>query len=223
MSHKVKLDHCYPLSDNLTAAPVSVEPPLLPADFPSELLSDEQLEAIQDWWGDWQQESLRHLRHLLTVRPPAEDNQPAPPNLANLQLRCVVLCHILGLHPAAERSLPTLAAELGVSMRKLTTLKGCMLRAMVRDRRRQSERLPNTQLATLMAAYPLLDWAAREGERPVIVVPFRGRLPYCSQFELCAAIAAEPGISATLTITSRKADALRITFHSGNKRKHRKQ
>lgn len=213
MSNKVKIEYCKPLPPHLAAAPTAPELPPLPVDFPAELLGEAALEAVQAWWADWQQESLQHLRHLLTIRPAEEEKCSAPPNLAHLGLRAVLLCHLLGLHPAAERSLVSLAAELGEPLRKLTALKSTMLRAMARNRKRQSEKLPNTQLHTLAAAFPLLDFERREGKRPVIVVPFRQRLTYCAQFELCAAIAAQPGISATLTLTAAQEDALRITFH----------
>ena len=216
MSNKVKLDHCYPLPKNLTAAaePLPELPPM-PADFPAELLDPEQLEAVQAWWADWQQDSLAQLRHILTARPSAEMKSSSPPNLRDLSLRCILLCHLLSLHPAAERSLATLAAELQQSDRHLSALKSTMLRALSRTRRQQEAALPNTQQATLAAAYPLLDFSRLEGKRPVIVVPFRQRLTYCTQFELCEAIASHPGISATLTLTAAGEDALRITFHSG--------
>ena len=217
MSHKVKLEHCYPLTENISAAaPAAPELPPMPADFPEELLEPEQLEAVQAWWADWQQDMLRHLRHLLTVQHADGARESAPLTLQHLQQRAVVLCHLLGLHPAAERSLTTLAAELGVALPTLSALRGLLLRAMVRLRQQPHQREQRVSIPTLQADYPLLAWERREGKRPVIVVPFRQRLTYCTQFELCAAIAATPGISATLTLTAAGEDALRITFH----RKH---
>lgn len=216
MSHKINLERCYPLNEQSAEATTTApELPPMPADFPAELLDPEQLEAVQAWWADWQQEMLRHLRHLLTVQHPEGARESTPHTLRHLQQRCVVLCHLLGLHPAAERSMTTLAAELGVALPTLSALRGLLLRTMAQLRRPQPSQQQPTSISTLAANFPLLDWERREGKRPVIVVPFRRRLTYCSQFELCAAIAAVPGISATLTLTAAQEDALRITFHRG--------
>lgn len=217
MSHKIKLERCHPLNEQSAVAATAAAPelPPMPADFPAELLEPEQLEAVQAWWADWQQDMLHQLRHLLTVQHPEGARESSPHTLRHLQQRCVVLCHLLGLHPAAERSMTTLAAELGVALPTLSALRGLLLRTMAQLRRPQAAQQQPPTISTLAANYPLLDWERREGKRPVIVVPFRRRLTYCSQFELCAAIAAHPGISATLTLTAAQEDALRITFHRG--------
>lgn len=124
MSRKSSISpwNCLPIIESMVANPESSRHAFtLPESFPVEILTDDQLEAIQQWFDTWAGDLLHALRlALIGHRQSVSKHQGASPvDLKTLQLHAVVLAHLLRLHPAAEPSLPELAKSMGLPFRSL--------------------------------------------------------------------------------------------------------
>lgn len=210
---KVKLEWAHPLSPNhpapQTAAPT---PHDLPADFPSHLLDAEQLEAVSAWFDTWQATMVSKIRAALNTPPTGgDDNEGSRADLNALTAHAIVLAHLFRLHPAAEQSLPVLAAATGLRERRLYTIKTRILRAIHGTLTPPPRTCPH--IRQLADHYPQLDFRRRVGKKGVYLVPFRGHYTLAAQFETVLTLAANPGITATLALMADGADAVRITLN----------
>ena len=102
---------CLPLLEEVAmAADLAPDSFGLPASFPADLLTADQRDEVAIWFDAWVADLLQSIRAALAA-------DAAHTTLQTLQVRAVILAHLLRLHPAADTSLTTLANQLGISRR----------------------------------------------------------------------------------------------------------
>ncbi len=221
MSHRIKLSHCHPLKDDI-AADTTTPPPgtthtahPLPHSFPSHLLDDDQLTAVEDWWSSYLPDILDRLRAALTLNyGESHGGNTQRDGLEQLAATSLVLAHLLNLHPAAHNNLSTLAKWSHRSKANLFELKRNMVAILRGDTACDTARSRRTpRLRDLMKDYRQLDWQNRSGNGNILIVPFTARHTLVEQWDTVLTLASLPHISATLDIDSTGRDAIRITFH----------
>lgn len=214
---EVKLEWAAPLHDNLPAPdlPPGTEPEesepeeaeQLPPGLPEDAgFTPAQRTMLCTWYRQLQLNLHDTARHLLNTQP--------ADGLLHYILNAVLLARMLRLHPACEHSLSTLARALNVDKSDLAERNRAMLRAAAGAHRHHAT--PRTlSIRELAANFPQLNFRAREGKLPVITVPFTDqRALLTEQFNTVTALAAVPGITATLDLTTAGFNAVRITFPS---------
>ncbi len=171
----------------------------LPASFPRRALSDEQLEAVGEWYNEWISGLLEAVRGALVCARTrsAKADAPPPVNLQNLQVHAVVLAHLLRLHPSAEESLPKLAEAMGVACRRLYYARDAILEqfgdAAVKAFRAQRD-VQDVALEAL-ACHSALDFAGAVKLSPrVLFIPYAGRTTTMQRFSIVQAVMGTPGI-----------------------------
>ena len=180
----------------------------LPQSFPAELLNEEQLEAVAEWFDRWVADLLHSIRLALI-------GNGAPADLPHLHRHATVLCHLLRLHPAAEGSLTELATALGCSRRTLFYVQDAVLAhvrpAMARTiGRKCAESNFYAQLATIGT----LDAAAiTQMDARTILIPFKRGVHCAHRFATVRQIASLPAVASvkeTLTTTGKNAVQIAI-------------
>lgn len=219
MSHhrEIKLEWAAPLHDNIPAADLppdvqadgpdaAAEAPILPASFPADKFTADQLAVIAAWYRQMQADLYDAARTMLATDP-AE-------GLANFMLNAALIARMLRLHPACEQSISTLARALNVDKSDLAERNRALVRTAAANRRATCS--PRTlSLRELAKHFPQLDFSAREGRLPTVIVPFvNRRATLAEQWHTVTAIAAIPGLAATLALTADSLNAVRITFPS---------
>lgn len=209
---KIKLDWARELTPETPAPPPAQRTPHdLPADFPAHLLDPDQLEAVAAWFDTWQAAMVDKIRAALNTIPADDtDNEGARADLASLTAHALVLAHLFRLHPAAEQSLPVLAAATGLRERRLYTIKQRIIRAVHGMLTLPPRGCP--RLGRLADTYPQLDFRRRVGKRGVYLIPFRGHHTLAAQFETVLTLACHPGVTAALTLMADGTDAVRLTL-----------
>ena len=209
---KVILRYASPLHEERHAAPDAAKRCThdLPASFPLAILDDDQIEAVAAWFDEWQADTMERIRAALNLPTDADGREGIRKSIPELVAACVVLCHLLCLHPAAEHSLPTLARALGVRERKLYYIRDAIMSAL-------SGALPSVKRKTprpkqMAALFPQLDFSRCIGKRPCMIVPFAHRTTLAEQWETVISLASYPRITATLALTPADENAVRITF-----------
>lgn len=204
------------LPDSGATAPDSFR---LPASFPSELLNEEQLEAVADWFDTWAANLLHSIRLALRghLSPVDKHRGATPADLPHLQLHAVVLAHLLRLHPAAEVSITELAAALGTPRRTLFYIRDAVL-AHIRPAlagtiaRKQAVANFYSQLATIGT----LDAATiTQMDAHTLRVPFKPCVHCAHRFATVRQLAAMPAVANVKeTLTPSGKNAVQITLKS---------
>lgn len=209
---KVILRYAAPLQEGRHAAPEAQQPCThdLPASFPAELLDAEQLDAVASWFDEWQDSTLERIRTALNLPPDPTGREGMRKSLPELVAACVILCHLLRLHPAAEHSLPTLARALGMRERKLYYIRDAIMSALSGALPRIKRKTPRLQ--QMADIFPQLDFSRRVGKKPCLIVPFVEHATLAEQFETVLSLGTYPGITAALALTRADENAVRITF-----------
>lgn len=198
----------------------TVTPHDLPDSFPVDILDDEQIEAVADWWARYTTEVIDRLRSALCALS-VDQRGKSIPNLEHYLLNVVALGHLLRLHPAVDNTITELAHALGVNARtlraaKLTVLEALATPAQTADPTQTADRPRHKRSITigkLGSIYPALDIARAEGKMPVVIVPFRRPITLASQMTLALAISRWEGITCTLWETGTGENALKITYY----------
>lgn len=180
----------------------------LPQSFPAELLDEEQLEAVAEWFDAWVADLLHNIRLALL-------GNGAPADLPHLHRHATVLAHLLRLHPAAEGSITELATALGCSRRTLFYVRDAVLEhirpAMVGTIGRKQV-LANfyTQLVTIgtLNIGVLCEPSAR-----TIIVPFKPHVHTLHRFATVRQLASLPAVASVKEcLTDNGKNAVQITL-----------
>lgn len=208
---KLKLHTAAQLNEEITPDPAAGDPAApwaLPADFPDVGLTHDQTMQIREWWTNACSDFLERVRAALTY------DTHANTNLKNFSRNAIMLAHLLALHPACAGNLATLAKKSGHGHTALERAKAGILTILTtRTHTRKGTRSSTPSIRNLADALPQLDFTARSGKPPVIVVPFRWRLSLTQQWDTVCSLELFPHISATLELTADCRDAVRITWH----------
>lgn len=186
----------------------------LPQSFPAELLDEEQLEAVAEWFDAWVADLLHNIRLALL-------GNGAPADLPHLHRHATVLCHLLRLHPAAEGSITELATALGCSRRTLFYARDAVLEhirpAMVGTiGRKQAVANFYTQLVTigtLDATRGTLNATIYPRNARTLIIPFKTGTSTMMRFatvRLLAGLPAVAGVKECLTADNQ--NAVQITL-----------
>lgn len=184
---------CKPLLEEIAATPETTAAAFtLPASFPAELLTEEQLDEVQTWFDSWCADLLHAVRSALVG-----DDTAAAQTLAHLQQRAVLLAHLLRLHPAAEASTTQLATALGISRRTAFYMQENILQHVkpaLRGTTTGGTLLASftTQLAAIGTLLP--DAAAQLSPR-CICVPFKPHVHLAHRFATVQAVATHPAVA----------------------------
>ena len=204
--------YCLPLLEDAlpdagAAAPDAFR---LPQSFPAELLDEEQLEAVAEWFDSWVADLLHSIRLALL-------GNGAPADLLHLQRHAVVLCHLLRLHPAAEPPIAELATALGCSRRTLFYAQDAVLSHIrpavaAANSRKQATANFYEQLCTIgtLNIGVLCEPSAR-----TILVPFKPHVHCAHRFATVRQLAAMPAVASVKeTLTPTGQNAVQITLKS---------
>lgn len=210
---------CLPLIES--AVPEPEQQPAtfgLPASFPAEILTDDQLEEIATWFDSWAAHILHAVRLALQGHPESVSRHQGatPVDLQHLQLHAVVLAHLLRLHPAAEETLPTLAKRLGLPCRALYYARDTVL-AYIKPAMAgiiTSRRHSTSFWETLSADHPvLLLSAATQPTELTILVPFKPHVHLAHRFATVQRLAAHPAVASVREdLTPTGENAVQITL-----------
>ena len=183
---KPLLEEIAPATDNTAAAFT------LPASFPAEILTEEQMDEVQTWFDSWCADLLHAVRCALV----GSDTESAQ-TLAHLQQRAVLLAHLLRLHPAAEASTTQLANALGISRRTAFYMQENILQHVKPAIRGTS--IGGTQLAAfttqLANTGTLLPDAAAQISARCICVPFKPHVHVAHRFATVQNVAKHPAVA----------------------------
>lgn len=184
---------CLPIIDDLVADPAATQKAAayrLPAGFPADLLSEDQLEACEEWFDTWAAELMHSVRLALL-------GKDAPADLAHLTRHAVVLAHLLRLHPAAEGSLTELARSMGVSRRTLfyaqeevmAHIRPAVAATMAHKQNGARFRAQLGSLGTLNVA------AASQPDARFVLVPFKPHVHCAHRFATVRQVASLPVVA----------------------------
>lgn len=194
---------CAPLLEGAVAAtaPGAPESWQLPATFPLEILTEDQQEAIAAWWDAWVSEMLHTARAALRGNTAGKSKHQgaSPADLPTLQLHAVVLAHLLRLHPAAEKSLPKLAEDMGLPTRAVYYARDAILPHLAPVVAGLQSRAATraTAVETLATTAGLDAAAAVQGADPrQIFVPLRAGMGLSARFAVVMRLSRVPGIAA---------------------------
>lgn len=207
-------EHMTPAADAPTGQPFT-----LPASFPAHALDDDQLHELEQWWDEWIADTLHAVKQaLLMARSRSTKNAAPPVNLQNLIVHSVVLAHLLRLHPSAERSLPELAKELGVSCARVYYARDAILAALGASAVaafRGAREVHDITLEQISRCRELDATAATTPSARVLLIPFAGYHGVAARFAVVQHLATLPGVeSVREDITNENRNAVRITLKS---------
>ena len=180
----------------------------LPQSFPAELLEDDQLEAVAEWFDGWVADLLHSIRRALL-------GNGAPADLLHLHRHATVLCHLLRLHPAAEGSITELATTLGCSRRTLFYVRDAVLEhirpAMVGTIGRKCAAANfYAQLATIGT---LNIGVLCEPSASTLIIPFKPHVHCAHRFATVRQLAAMPAVASVMEcLTDTGKNAVQITL-----------
>lgn len=201
---------CLPLlEDALPGTTAAQDAFRLPASFPAECLTDEQLEAIAAWFDAWVADLLHTIRLCLLGKT------GTPADLPHLHQHATVLAHLLRLHPAAESTITDLATALGVSRRSLFYVRDAILQH-IRPALAGTigRKLATANFYAQLATIGTLDTTgAVETDARTLLVPFKPHVHCAHRFATVRQLAALPAVASvkeSLTIT--KQNAVHITI-----------
>lgn len=205
---KIALERCLSLDENTPEQATTASPYTLPPDFPDVLISADDMLAVREWWTTTVQSFLERLRDCMT------HNTTSSPGLKGFTRNALSLSNLLALHPCTSGTIFTLAKEHGLDFKSLAKVQAAQRRILAGGAPTTSTFRPaNPSIPLLKAAVPQLNFTARQGKHPVIIVPFAQKLTLLEQWDTVLTLSQYPGISATLELTAQQQDAVRITFH----------
>lgn len=185
----------------------------LPASFPAELLTEDQLAEVQLWFDSWVSDLLHAVRCALVGGQDGTDTADLP----HLHRHATVLAHLLRLHPAAEASITDLATAMGCSRRALFYVRDAVMRhirpALVGViASKNSAAYFYAQLATIGT----LDADAARNVNPrTLMVPFKPAVHVAHRFATVQQLAAIPAVASVReTLTASGRNAVQITLKS---------
>lgn len=186
----------------------------LPQSFPAELLDEEQLEAVAEWFDSWVADLLHNIRLALL-------GNGAPADLPHLHRHATVLCHLLRLHPAAEGSITELATALGCSRRTMFYVRDAVLEH-IRPAlagtiaRKQAQANFYAQLATigtLDTTRGTLNATITPRNARTIIVPFKTGTTTMMRFATVSQLARLPAVAGVKEcLTDNDKNAVQITL-----------